>query len=165
MNIPQGPRTECRGYEDKYLREKVNRISARQKEGMVVIAAYKDGSGLLTGDDLRSRTDPCSLPIRLCGRKSWLSQVRFGTRCIPLFCKFRREPAAGVGQLPLYSPGRSHPGCARRENHYPMRQSQRHLNRRATQEGIVRSSKETQRRTGAGQCRNRRMENHSEGKW
>ena len=33
-------------YEDKYLREKVNRIIARQKEGQVVIAAYKDGTGL-----------------------------------------------------------------------------------------------------------------------
>ena len=36
-------------YEDKYLREKVNRIIARQKEGKVVIAAYKDGSGLPAG--------------------------------------------------------------------------------------------------------------------
>ena len=35
-------------YEDKYLREKVNRIIARQKEGKFVIAAYKDGSGLTT---------------------------------------------------------------------------------------------------------------------
>ena len=33
-------------YEDKYLRDKVNRIIARQKEGKIVIAAYKDGSGL-----------------------------------------------------------------------------------------------------------------------
>ena len=30
-------------YEDKYLREKVNRIIARQKEGKIVIAACKDG--------------------------------------------------------------------------------------------------------------------------
>jgi hypothetical protein len=27
-------------YEDKYLREKINRIIARQKEGKIVIAAY-----------------------------------------------------------------------------------------------------------------------------
>ena len=33
-------------YEDKYLREKVNRIIARQKEGKIIIAAYKDGCGL-----------------------------------------------------------------------------------------------------------------------
>jgi hypothetical protein len=28
-------------YEDKYLREKVNRTIARQNEGKIVIAAYK----------------------------------------------------------------------------------------------------------------------------
>ena len=39
-------------YEDKYLREKVNRIIARQKEGKVVIASYKDGSGLPAREDL-----------------------------------------------------------------------------------------------------------------
>jgi len=38
-------------YEDKYLREKVNRIIARQKEGKIVVAAYKDGSGLPCKDD------------------------------------------------------------------------------------------------------------------
>ena len=38
-------------YEDKYLREKVSRIIGRQKEGKIVVAAYKDGSGLLTRDD------------------------------------------------------------------------------------------------------------------
>ncbi|KPL75532.1 hypothetical protein ADN00_12890 [Ornatilinea apprima] len=39
-------------YEDKYLRDKISRIIARQKEGKVVIAAYKDGSGLPTREDL-----------------------------------------------------------------------------------------------------------------
>lgn len=39
-------------YEDKYLREKVNRIIAKQKEGKVIIAAYKDGSGLPAREDL-----------------------------------------------------------------------------------------------------------------
>ena len=39
-------------YEDKYLREKVNRIIARQKEGKIVIAAYKDGSCLPAREDL-----------------------------------------------------------------------------------------------------------------
>ena len=39
-------------YEDKYLREKANRIIARQKEGKIVIAAYKDGSGLPAKEDL-----------------------------------------------------------------------------------------------------------------
>jgi hypothetical protein len=38
-------------YEDKYLREKVNRIIARQKEGKIIIAGCKDGSGLLTRED------------------------------------------------------------------------------------------------------------------
>ncbi|MRR32490.1 hypothetical protein EG834_19680 [bacterium] len=39
-------------YEDKYLREKVNRIITKQKEGKVIIAAYKDGSGLPAREDL-----------------------------------------------------------------------------------------------------------------
>lgn len=39
-------------YEDKYLREKINRIIARQKEGKIVIAACKDGSGLPTRENL-----------------------------------------------------------------------------------------------------------------
>ena len=30
-------------YEDKYLREKVSRIIAKQREGKVVVAAYKCG--------------------------------------------------------------------------------------------------------------------------
>lgn len=39
-------------YEDKYLREKVNRIIARQKEGKIIIASCKDGSGLPCREDL-----------------------------------------------------------------------------------------------------------------
>lgn len=39
-------------YEDKYLREKITRIIARQKEGKIVIATYKDGSGLPCREDL-----------------------------------------------------------------------------------------------------------------
>lgn len=39
-------------YEDKFLREKVNRIIAKQREGKVVIAAYKDGTGLPAREDL-----------------------------------------------------------------------------------------------------------------
>ena len=39
-------------YEDKYLRDKISRIITRQKEGKVVIAAYKDGSGLPAREDL-----------------------------------------------------------------------------------------------------------------
>jgi len=39
-------------YEDKYLREKVNRIIARQMEGKIVIASCKDGSGLPCREDL-----------------------------------------------------------------------------------------------------------------
>ena len=39
-------------YEDKYLREKVNRIIAKQKEGKIIIAAYKDGCGLPSREDL-----------------------------------------------------------------------------------------------------------------
>ncbi len=39
-------------YEDKYLREKVNRIIAKQREEKIVIAAYKDGTGLPAREDL-----------------------------------------------------------------------------------------------------------------
>lgn len=39
-------------YEDKYLRDRLNRVISRQKEGKVVIAAYKDGSGLPCREDL-----------------------------------------------------------------------------------------------------------------
>jgi len=38
-------------YEDKYLCEKVSRIIARQREGRIVIASYKDGSGLPDRED------------------------------------------------------------------------------------------------------------------
>ncbi len=49
-------------YEDKYLREKVNRIIARQKEGRIVIAAYKDGSGLLTREDFGQELTRAAYP-------------------------------------------------------------------------------------------------------
>ncbi len=49
-------------YEDKYLREKVNRIIARQKEGKVVIAAYKDGSGLPAREDLGQELTRATYP-------------------------------------------------------------------------------------------------------
>jgi hypothetical protein len=49
-------------YEDKYLREKVNRIIARQKEGKVIIAAYKDGSGLPAREDLGQELTRASYP-------------------------------------------------------------------------------------------------------
>ena len=49
-------------YEDKYLREKVNRIIVRQKEGKIVIAAYKDGSGLLAREDLGQELTRAAYP-------------------------------------------------------------------------------------------------------
>jgi len=49
-------------YEDKYLREKVNRIIARQKEGKIVIAAHKDGSGLPTREDLGQELTRAAYP-------------------------------------------------------------------------------------------------------
>jgi hypothetical protein len=49
-------------YEDKYLREKVNRIIARQKEGKIVIAAYKDGSGLPSREDLGQELTRAAYP-------------------------------------------------------------------------------------------------------
>ena len=49
-------------YEDKYLREKVNRIIARQKEGKIVIAAYKDGSGLPAREDLGQELTRAAYP-------------------------------------------------------------------------------------------------------
>jgi len=49
-------------YEDKYLREKVNRIIARQKDGKIVIAAHKDGSGLPTREDLGQELTRAAYP-------------------------------------------------------------------------------------------------------
>jgi hypothetical protein len=49
-------------YEDKYLRDKVNRIIARQKEGKIVIAAYKDGSGLPAREDLGQELTRATYP-------------------------------------------------------------------------------------------------------
>jgi hypothetical protein len=49
-------------YEDKYLREKVNRIIARQKEGKIVVAAYKDGSGLPAREDLGQELTRATYP-------------------------------------------------------------------------------------------------------
>ena len=49
-------------YEDKYLREKINRIIARQKEGKVIVAAYKDGSGLPSREDLGQELARTSFP-------------------------------------------------------------------------------------------------------
>ena len=49
-------------YEDKYLREKLNRIIAKQKEGKIVVAAYKDGSGLPAREDLGHALARASYP-------------------------------------------------------------------------------------------------------
>ena len=49
-------------YEDKYLREKVNRIITRQKEGKIIIAAYKDGSGLPAREDLGQELTRAAYP-------------------------------------------------------------------------------------------------------
>jgi hypothetical protein len=49
-------------YEDKYLREMVNRIIARQKEGKIIIAAYKDGSGLPAREDLGQELTRAAYP-------------------------------------------------------------------------------------------------------
>jgi len=49
-------------YEDKYLREKVSRIIARQKEGRVLVAAYKDGSGLVAREELGQELTRAAFP-------------------------------------------------------------------------------------------------------
>lgn len=49
-------------YEDKYLREKVNRIIAKQREGKIVVAAHKDGSGLPARDELGATLDRAAYP-------------------------------------------------------------------------------------------------------
>ena len=49
-------------FEDKYLREKVNRIIAAQKEGKIIIAAYKDGSGLPAREDLGQELAKAAYP-------------------------------------------------------------------------------------------------------
>lgn len=49
-------------YEDKFLREKVNKIIAKQKEGKIVIAAHNDGSGLPTREDLGQELTRAAYP-------------------------------------------------------------------------------------------------------
>jgi hypothetical protein len=49
-------------YEDQYLRNNVNRIIIRQQEGKIVIAAYKDGSGLPTREELGAAIDRAPYP-------------------------------------------------------------------------------------------------------
>ncbi|MCL4559798.1 MAG: hypothetical protein M1281_04175 [Chloroflexi bacterium] len=49
-------------YEDKYLRETVNRIIERQIEGQIVIAAYKDGSGLPSREDFGQELTRAAYP-------------------------------------------------------------------------------------------------------
>lgn len=49
-------------YEDKYLREKVNRIIAKQRDGKIIIAAYKDGSGLPAREDIGVALDRAAYP-------------------------------------------------------------------------------------------------------
>ena len=49
-------------YEDKYLREKVKRIIARQVEGKIVIASYQDGSGLPARSDLGQELTKAAYP-------------------------------------------------------------------------------------------------------
>lgn len=49
-------------YEDKYLREKVNRIIVKQRGGKIIIAAYKDGSGLPAREDLGAEVVRAAYP-------------------------------------------------------------------------------------------------------
>ena len=49
-------------YEDKYLREKVNRIIVKQRDGKIIIAAYKDGSGLPAREDLGAEVGRAAYP-------------------------------------------------------------------------------------------------------
>ena len=49
-------------YEDKYLREKVSRIIARQEEGKIVIAMHKDDSGLPCRQDLSQELSRAAHP-------------------------------------------------------------------------------------------------------
>ncbi len=51
-------------YEDKYLREKVNCIIAKQREGKIIVAAYKDGSGLPAREDLGAALDRAAYPCK-----------------------------------------------------------------------------------------------------
>jgi len=49
-------------YEDKYLRENVNRLIAKQRGGKFIIAAYKDGSGLPAREDLGAELGRAAFP-------------------------------------------------------------------------------------------------------
>ena len=108
-------------YEDKYLREKVNRIIARQKEGKVVIAAYKDGSGLPAREDLGQELTRAAYPYDYAVGKAGF--LKYDSELGAYL--FTAKPGEKLPQVlanyrPLV-PGRSHPRGARQENHYPMR--------------------------------------------
>ena len=87
-------------YEDKYLREKVNRIIARQKEGKIVIAASKDGSGLPAREDLGQELTRAAYPYDYAVGKAgflnydselgaYLFTVKVGEKLPPVLANYR----------------------------------------------------------------------------
>ncbi len=88
-------------YEDKYLREKVNRIIAKQREGKIIIAAYKDGSGLPAREDLGAALDRAAYPYDYIVGSfgflkydselgAYLFTAKEGAKLPPVLAKYRR---------------------------------------------------------------------------
>lgn len=88
-------------YEDKHLREKVNKIIAKQREGKVIIAAYKDGSGLPAREDLGAALDRAAYPYDYSvggfgflkydsELGAYLFTAKEGAKLPPVLAKYRR---------------------------------------------------------------------------
>lgn len=151
-------------YEDKYLREKVNRIIARQKECETIIAAYKDGCGLASREDLGQELTRAAYPYDYAVGKAgflnydselgaYLFTAKSGEKLPQVLANYR---ILTLGEAILDVKGPKYP--------YSMRRNQRHLHRSTTLERSVRSSERGQRRTGSSQFWDCCLEDCSEGK-
>ncbi len=87
-------------YEDKYLREKVNRIIAAQKDGKIIIATYKDGSGLPAREDLGQELAKTAYPYDYAVEKAgflkydselgaYLFTAKSGEKLPPMLANYR----------------------------------------------------------------------------
>jgi hypothetical protein len=87
-------------YEDKCLRDKMNPIIAREKEGKIVIAAHKDGCGLPIREDLGQDPTraayPCDYAVGIAGflrydseLDAYLVVTKSGEKLFPVLANYR----------------------------------------------------------------------------
>jgi len=75
----------------KYLRDKISRIITRQKEGKVVIAARKDGSGLPAREDIGQAL----------ARAAYTHQINPAATLVSTTCGDRDQYAHNAGGYPF----------------------------------------------------------------